>query len=379
MGALLQDLRYGLRVLIKRPGFIAGFLVMLTLPRAGFCQSARDQIDKEITKLSKTLEGTTYSDNDWKQLKPYVASSLANARKSLEAGRMFTALENLDSARTNLAGGKARWSNPAVVREGMKGFEAEWRRTDLDLKPLEQHYTQANWTSTPLALRAMAETDWARTRAYYHSSRAFAEATEPKDGLYYLGVSRGSIEFAIFCQSLQFKGDLPAPALRTMAPEIHRLEVKIIAVYQPPRSIEKHDLFIRIHSALKEAGDLEAAHLYAGALYKYLDSLQVFAALDTPVPGPGQADDLRNKISQARERLADGITDHSIAQIFLERAENGLDAGQPKTDYERGLQRAQIVVEQVIPAYFAALEKVGEMPVPPARSITVTLVRWPYT
>ena len=164
-----------------------------------------------------------------------------------------------------------------------------------------------------------------------------------------------------------------------MAPEIRRLQDEIIAVYRPPRSVDQHAQFIRINSALKEAGDLEAAHLYAGALYKYLDSLQAFAALNAAKPGPEKAEALHKELAQARERLASTNSDHSIAEIFLQRAEGGLDSAQPKEEYAQGLLKAQVIVDQVIPAYFAALAKQDELPAPPAKAITVTLVRWPYT
>jgi hypothetical protein len=38
-----------------------------------------------------------------------------------------------------------------------------------------------------------------------------------------------------------------------------------------------------------------------------------------------------------------------------------------------------MIIDQVIPAYFAALEKTNAPGAPHPGAVTVTLVRWPYT
>jgi hypothetical protein len=373
------DMRQILGNLHKVCCFAVVAYVILLLPGAAFCQTAQEQVAQEIARLSKAADAMPKSDPTWKSLGPRVSSTLASARSSLEAGRLFRALEYLDNAQANLLGSKSLLAGPMVQKQGMTGFEAERSRVNVDLTTLEQRYDGGNWASRPVALRALAETDWNQTRVYFDSARAFATSMEPEDGLYYLGVAKALVSGAVFFQSLKLTENLPAPALRSIAPEIQQLEEKIIAIYKPPYSIEHHSDFIRIHSALKEGNDLERAHLYAGALYKYLDSLQMLAALEAPAPGPQQAVALHAKLAEARKRVNDGKSDHSIAEIFLQRVEGGLDPNQPKDDYAKGLTTASAVFDQVIPAYFAALEKVNMPAAAPKGAITVTLVRWPYT
>jgi hypothetical protein len=379
MATVVQDLRQALRGLIRRVGVISYLLLFLALPRLGFCQSAREQVEREISRTSKTMESINSSSDDWKQFKPDLANLLVRARQAAEGGRLFSALEYLGGVKVNLAGIQSLYGSPKANKLEMKEFQVQWTSVGSELSGLEERYKRGDWASQSLGLRALAESAQIQTRAFYDSSQGFALATEPKDGLFYMGQSKAAIEYALFCQSLQLKGGLSAPALYSMAPEIRRLQDQIIAVYKPPRSVDQHIQFIRINSALKEAGDLEAAHLYAGALYKYLDSLQGFASLDAAKPGPEKADGLRKELSQARERLASGSTDHSIAEIFLQRAEGGLDASRPKDDYASGLQKAQVILEHVIPAYLEALAKPEELLSSPTKAITVTLVRWPYT
>jgi hypothetical protein len=352
---------------------------VLALPGLGFCQSAHEQVEREISKTSKALESVTSSSDEWKQFKPDLANLLARARQAAEAGRLYSALELLGAARVNLAGAQTLFGNPHADKLSMGEFKAQWTRVGLDLTPLEQRYNSGNWATQPVGLRALAESEEIRTRVFYDSSQGFATATEPRDGLFYMGQSTAAIEYALFCQSLDLKGGLPAPPLHSMAAEIRNLQDQILAVYKPPRSVDQHPQFIQINSALKEAGDLEAAHLYAGALFKYLDSLQGFSTLDASKPGVEKADELRKELTQARDKLAAAKLDHSIAEIFLQRAEGGLDASKPKDVYAVGLQKAQVVLERVIPAYFTTLAKNNEPPPPPSKAITVTLVRWPYT
>jgi hypothetical protein len=371
-----QDVPQGLR---RACAFVLAVITILMLPRAAMGQNAQEQIRQEIARIYKAAEAMPQSNPNWKEMKPRITSSLVQARSSLEHGRLYSALEHLARAQGSLLGGQSLMAGPAVQLRGMKGFEAERSRVDVDLRTLEQRYTESSWSSKPLALRALAETGWTKTRTLFDSARAFATSTEPQDGLFYLGEAKASVSYALLCQSLNLKTSLAAPALHTMAPEIHRLEVKIIDIYKPPLSIEHHPEFIRIHAALKEAGDLDSQHLYAGALFKYLDSLQMLAALEAAPPGPERANVLPKQIAEARERVEDGKSDNSIAEIFLQRAEGGLDPNQSTADYARGWDEAQVIVGQVIPAYFAALKEVNEPTAPPQGAITVTLVRWPYT
>jgi hypothetical protein len=71
---------------------------------------------------------------------------------------------------------------------------------------------------------------------------------------------------------------------------------------------------------------------------------------------------------------AKGI-DHSIGRLFLESAEAEAASVAPNSPSPV----AAVIVSDVIPRYFAALEPRRAEPPKPAPLVTVTLVRWPYT
>jgi hypothetical protein len=359
-------------------------LVILLLPRVSLCQSPREQMQKEISRISRAIQAKPDSDKDWKEAKSGIINSLESARESLAAGRLFVALENLADAWVNLVAAESMLGKQEAVKQGLPGFEAEWGKADTNLKLWERRYEEGQKNSVPLAVRAIAETNSVESRRYYYTSRAFANASsqptaaDAEAGLNILGAAKGSIEFAVFCESLHFKHILSEPPLRSLEPEIHQLEESMIAAYQPPRSIDKHAEFIRMHSALKEAGDLEAARLYAGAFYKYLDALQMFEALNVASSSNAPTlEELQKKVQQKRENF-DSDMDSSLVELFLERTKSSeiasADAGGPSRS-----QIQQAVLTKVIPEYYEILEKQEVQTQTTAKTITVTLVRWPYT
>jgi len=369
------------RVFWKRAALAA--LVICLFPQVSFCQNVRQQIAKEIERISSAVAAKPDSDNHWKEAKPDIANGLKAANESLAVGRIFLALEQLREAWGNFVVMESMLDNPQAVQQGLPGFEAEWRKTDTYLKLWERRYEEGRKNPVPLAVRAIAETSAAESRTYYNSSRAYAIAAPPgplaaQAGLNVLGAAKGSIEFAVFCESLHFE-DVPSPApLRSLAPELHQLEASMIAAYQPPRSIDKHAEFINMHSALKEAGDLDAAHLYAGALYKYLDALEMLETLDASSPDNTPApDELQKKVQQMRESFTKGA-DSSLVQLFFERSEsNATSDTDAKAPGKSQIQQA--ILTKLVPAYYAAL-KASELPtLTAAKTVTVTLVRWPYT
>jgi hypothetical protein len=73
-------------------------------------------------------------------------------------------------------------------------------------------------------------------------------------------------------------------------------------------------------------------------------------------------------------RLAAGGRDHSIARVYLESAQANLEAAAGSDPAISGA-----IVAEVLPRYFATLDPAPPRPAPPVPTVTVTLVRWPYT
>lgn len=355
-------------------------VVLLGLPGVSHAQDARTQIEQELSRVERAARTASIPKEYWDEGKPRVLSGLASARRDLEANRLYLALEEFLAASMDLRALEFLAANWEAAKKGMPAFEAEWSRADLELRDLEQRYRGGNWASMPAALRALAEGSFGQARPLYQASRGFA-MTSPDTGFYYLGDSKAALEAALFCQSLRFPPTPQSRGSRSSAPEIRRLEEKVLAAYKPPQSIDRHSGFIRINGTLKAAGELDEAQLYDGALYKYLQALRVFALLDARAPEADRAKDFREEISRLRARLSSATADDSIVQLLLERAESALDAAGGNSGAAGDPRTAQVLLKEVIPAYFAAVESAGGAVNSPAATaqITVTLVRWPYT
>jgi hypothetical protein len=68
-----------------------------------------------------------------------------------------------------------------------------------------------------------------------------------------------------------------------------------------------------------------------------------------------------------------------MAQLFLQRAESYTvhsDGSAPSADEWRG---ARVVLDQVLPAYYAAQKPAVPLERASGKTVEITLVRWPYT
>jgi len=357
---------------------LLAFATLTFLPSAD-AQDAKQQITQQIDRAEKRIQSGPDSDENWKESKPNLLKTLAAARESVSSGRMLFGLIQLNVVVTDLTGLESIGGNPEIVRGGTAAFEKEWKRADLDLAKYGQRYRDGRWDGKPAALRAVAEASWVESRALYEASKPYAAATQVQYGLYYLGRSRGNAEYSLFCLGLNLTSAKPAPTYRSLAPEIEVLQNRVIAAYQPPASIDHHQEFIQLNAAIKTAKELDAAKLYFGSLYKYLDAVRMLALLDAKTPDTQSASELADEASSLRKDFAAATVDDSIGEIFVQRADAALDAFRADNKDIARLKAARVAIETVIPAYLAAIEKPLPAVVPAGHIINVTLVRWPYT
>lgn len=228
---------------------------------------------------------------------------------------------------------------------------------------------------TPAAVRAVGESALPQIRAYYEAALDYSRATMPASGLYYVGLAQAEKDLIAFCRTLSTRPPAPAPALRSVAPELDALETDLLALYRPPASIDRHSDFIAASATLKEARDLDQAGLRYGALLRLMLASQRVAALK---PADSGSSDVPGMLAVLDRRVRSGAVDHSIAQIFVEAAQADLDGtAAPAPGQARG-DAAAAIVREVLPRYFAALEPAAARPRTDPL-VTVTLVRWPYT
>ena len=162
--------------------------------------------------------------------------------------------------------------------------------------------------------------------------------------------------------------------MRAPGADADALERRLLALYQPPASIDRHSEFISASSALKEARELQAAGLHYGAWLKFLIATQRTALLQgATVPA---IEVLRTRYASVDQDVRALAGDHSILRVFLDRAAIELEKPAPDA---AGLASTAAILDVVLPAYRAALTPAPVAAAPVEPTVTVRLVRWPFT
>jgi hypothetical protein len=328
---------------------------------------AQSAIPARIQALRQSLKDHPIAVPEFPEISNNIEAQLKAADEAVQAGRPYLSLEKLAQA-TDLLYGARSFAEKSPGVKTFADFDVEWRHTEVSLP-----HTPAKWDRAPAAVRAISETASVRAVPLLEGARGFATATKPADGLFYLGEALGESEFARFCAGLDLPRRGRAIPLRSLLPELQSLLEKANSAFQPPRSIDQHPRFIALNSTIKLARELDAAKSYAGALYQYLEAVRHLAMLDAAASAPPAKDTLAQPLDALRRKLESSRDDDSIAAIFLERAASQA-AG---IDDER--RSARVIADSVIPAYYAARKPSASPEHAPAKTIEITLVRWPYT
>jgi hypothetical protein len=358
--------------------FLVVLFLILALPASG--QDAASQIRTETERLQKSVKEKPISSvPGFPGLESAVGDKLRAADQELQSGRLYLSLEDLGQATDYLQAARTVAEKTDAVKGGLPAYEAEWEKVSLDLTAREREVRERNWSDSPVAIRALSETAQGQSVPLLEGARGFAVSTEPKAGLFNMGQAKGEAEFAAFCTTLHLPRKAAPYPLRSLLPEIETLQEKTNAAFQPPRSIDLHTLFMSLNSALKQAQELDATKSYSGALFQYLYAVGYYGMLDAAPQDSAQQSALRNALATARQKLDASQRDDSIAQFFLEKAESQVahaDGSAPSADDWR---IAKVIVDQVLPAYFALAKPLAAQERASGRTIDITLVRWPYT
>jgi murein L,D-transpeptidase YcbB/YkuD len=355
----------------------ACFLI-LVLPAAG--QDAVSQIKAEATRLQQSLKDKPVSISWFPNANSALDGDLKSVKEAADAGRLYLSLLQLEGLAQTLQGARTAEEKKAeTAKSGFPEFETEWKRVSLDVEALDQKAQGRNWADAPAALRALSETARAKAVPLLESGRGFATAQGPEEGLNYLGQAQGEAQFAEFCASLDLKRKGAPNALRSMLPELQKLQDKTNAAFQPPRSIELQSTFITLNSALKLGEELDAERLYAGALFQYLVAVWQYGLLDAATPGPARQSELNRAMAQMQKQLDASGYDDSIAQIVLEHAQSDVRHADGSAPTQDDWKSAAVIIDQVLPAYFAAKQPPAAQPRVSGKAVDLTLVRWPYT
>jgi hypothetical protein len=362
------------------PKYAAGLLAVLLLGTAfAGAQDASPTVKAEIGRVQQALKEKSVSNPDMPNLPSAIESRLKDADAALSAGRLYLSLERLGEAEDFLQGLQAVNEKATAINDSLPAFESEWGKASLQLTALEKSARERDWRRASVAIRAISEAAQGRAIPLLEGGRGFASATKPKDGLFYMGEAQGEAAFAVFVSRLHSPRAATVMPLRSVLPELEALQEKTNAAFQPPRSIDMHPRFIALNSTIKFARELDSSKAYAGAFYQYLEAVRHYGMLDPAVPEAAKQAALRNTVAEELKKLNATKRDDSIAQIFVERASGWLNKADGSAPSEDEWRAVKVIMEQVLPAYYAALKPAAPVQQKTGRTATLTLVRWPYT
>ncbi len=342
--------------------------VAVPLPAQQVVSKLRD----EISRLQKEALASPDSNT-----KAGLLKAIKRAEVAIAAGRDYLALEELATVHTMAQ--SLRDEQIKVSREtGMQLFEEAFKRAQPELVAADQRAKGRNWNRVPLAIRAIGEVSQSKIPVLLQAIRPYAAAAGPADGIFYIGEAKASVQTVDFAAALA-ESSPTSPNLHSILPDLQEFQTRINAAFKPPLSIQRHPAFIRLNSSLKMAFDLDAGGLYAGTMYQYLEAVRLFGIIETSQIPEKFSDAYGKKISQMHKRISSSNTDDTIALLFLQKAEafaSGREGNPPTADE---IRNATVILEKVLPAYFAAQTATRQPVATKGKTITVTLVRWPYT
>ncbi len=341
------------------------------IPHAAEGNPSREGLETLVAEVGAMAEHPALGENA-----DGVARARDEALAAIEAGRLHLALDSLMMPLELGAGLIYRASMTEIIQD-QGAFEAEWRNQATLASNKEREAASASCPAAPAHVRALAERALNRSAHYYEAALAMAEATQPANGLFYLGRARGQFELQRICASLATNSSLEAPRTRDLTAELEALEARTADEFaKPGAGTGKHGQFIVLNASIKEILEMNAAGLYFGALYEYLDATRQ-AALLAAEP-PDDRDDLQQKLTAYLRRFQEDGTDHGIVLAYLERAAMTLADDTAEAD---ALTAAAVIIEQVAPAYASVVGTTAKRPRPAvtAGQVAITLVRWPYT
>jgi len=359
-------------------------LVLSLLLTFSLCVSAQDsatsQIKAEIARLQQSAKEKPVTNKDFAPIANEAENALKAASGAIDSGQLYFALEKIGQADDLIQGARAAADKSEVEKGGLPAFQSQWGKVSLRLTALDGEAHTRQWNHTPLAVQALAEAAQGKAIPLLQGGQGFAVATGPKDGLLYVGEAEGEADFAAFCAELTFAGKKGSPfPLRSLLPELQTLQAKVNAAFQPPKSIELHSRFIALNSQLKLAKELDASKFYAGALYAYLEAVRHLGMLDALTQDAAQQAKLKQDIAAEGKKLDGSSADDSLAQLFLQRAESYTAHPDGSAPSEVEWKGARVILDQVLPAFFAAKKPAPPIDVTSGKTVEITLVRWPYT
>jgi hypothetical protein len=231
-----------------------------------------------------------------------------------------------------------------AAAEDLAQFEALWNRHRASFA------TRPEVKGRSLLHRALAEAAQNRAEKYFKASLPYAKASGAFSGIYYLAEAEANLRYRAFVESL------PDQSPSEKAPRREELEAALRSLDQETLGFFEKDPVgrsaIQTSALTKEAHEQLEQNLLDAATLTILEARMELSRRQT-APGPAKLG-VSNKEKQ------------SIPAVFEASAN------------ERQDEVGRVIRADVLPLYTRLYQQTTASRVAPA-SVTVTLVRWPYT
>ena len=300
-------------------------------------------------------------------------SELARADKALAAGDWLESLRPYASVAEALAQDMIAFETDVESLEDL-AVEARVLRDLLE----ELGSPLAKKAQRPAALQALLEDANATAWAYLVSSEEQGREASVRAGIYYLKIARGKAELVQLLAGLDFPAPLhPLTGVPGLTRYLDQLEGELLELYQPPLTQDRHATFIQLSAGLKFAREMRDKDFQLGALEQ---GLEVGRGLAVFPEGAGteahERDALRRELARWREDLERESADVSLPGTWLAEARDAL------ADETSDLTQVGALFVRVLDDYFTCFQgdaERGSQSEPIEPTVTVTLVRWPFT
>jgi len=131
-----------------------------------------------------------------------------------EAGRLFAATYYLRRAWIDAAANAYVADQKPTAGATRQAFEEEWVKFGKHLDELDTKVRRIPLAKFPAAIRAQIESAQLQSRTYYKASRLYGLEAGLENGLYYMGLADGYLNFSIFIGGLDFPSPAATPAKR---------------------------------------------------------------------------------------------------------------------------------------------------------------------
>jgi len=317
-------------------------LLALLLCAATFAEA---QVAKELDRLDTVLTKLDAAalPEDVKGVIPQTHQTIERARKAKGSEYALYRLRDAFIGVETLA----FMARQSKSNQSVEAFEKLWNksRARFEAKPPRARGT--------LLQRALIENAQTRAGRLYRASLPYAKASAPWSGVYYLGEAEGNLRFAEYVQSIAGDSKEKSPSFDRLAAALDTLERDTVSFFAG--NVTNQGM-IAVSVRLKEANEMLDAKRLDGAALLLVEARLAFSRRGGPrATLPADVPEASGSVRAVLESWA--VEQYPPMQEKI---------------------RAEVVpffASLLLPAPGGAA---GFSPPKPA-SVTVTLVRWPYT